>query len=81
MHLIVVLFAFSYLFLVFTANLETFHRIEKKLFMCNQHLREYSHGQERTGGTAQKMKFSNKDLATFTGEILNGTRHFCAMRR
>ena len=49
--------------------------------MCNQHLREYSHGQERTGGTAQKMKFSNKDLATFTGEILNGTRHFCAMRR
>ena len=40
--------------------------------MCNQHLREYSHGQERTRGTAQKMKFSNKDLATFTGEILNG---------
>ena len=29
-----------------------------------------------TGGTAQKMKFSIKDLVTFTEEILNGELHF-----
>ena len=29
--------------------------------------------------TTQKMKFSIKDLVTFTEEILNGKLHFCAV--
>ena len=29
--------------------------------------------------TVQKMKFSIKDLVTFTEEMLNGKRHFCAV--